>query len=70
MRGSALLMAVGPVLDHTACFWRLFYGTLTGVARPATGIQTVTGTFGQKLVGLNTVCNPSMKIDIYDRWGN
>lgn len=35
-----------------------------------TYVETVTGTFGAKIFGLDQVCNPSMKMDVYDRWGN
>jgi hypothetical protein len=34
-----------------------------------TNIDTITGSFGQKIFGLDTVCNPSMKMDVYDRYG-
>src|SRR5262245_39053788 len=33
-------------------------------------ISQVSGNFGTTLWGPDGICRPSMKIDIYDRWGN
>ena len=35
-----------------------------------TYISTVTASFGQSWPIGDQVCNPSIKIDVYDRWGN
>lgn len=35
-----------------------------------TYVETVTGNFGTTITGLDQICNPSMKMDVYDRWGN
>lgn len=57
-----------------------FYGTgVKGVIKngqfcatvhgSGTRIDRVTGNFGSTLPGLDSVCNPSIKIDVYNRYG-
>jgi hypothetical protein len=43
-----------------------FCDTVNGTG---TYVQTVTGSFGTTIVGLDTICYPSMKIDFYDASG-
>lgn len=75
---GSLASAAPAAADSTKC---AFYGTgIKGLVRNGSFCGTITGTgttvnrvlgnFGTTIPGRDVVCNPSIKIDVYDRWGN
>jgi hypothetical protein len=75
---SFCLLFAGPAAaSSTKCAWYgtgIKYGVRNGsfcstVNGSGTYVQTVTGNFGTTIAGLDATCNPSIKVDFYNRSG-
>lgn len=76
----AVTLVAAPAA-HAASTNCAFYGTgissgvrngqfCATVGGSGTNVDRITGNFGASWPGRDQVCNPSIKMDVYDKWGN